>query len=319
MSRKPTYSQASNVHSKTDDSLTTLKAPQYGGPFRQQYEAGAGAEQGSFKGKHPRYPDYWYPDDRERDTYYQIKRQLPNDFGLKYASDKDVQYVIDKRNAKDLATFKKFVEDSIPRGTPWAKEYFEKIMPGWYQSKIDIINDKMGICNRFIDITVRGPQSIEDMYLLFMLYSGKIMFPRNWDELINGLPVARQDFTHGLFNPSRWVDSQYVLSARNQKYLANFAIPGIDIKGLAARELVDTEANLAGDDDAGHNYNQAGTYQITPDDVEPAVAGAPYAGGGTLWARHGAGVINQGFGGANMLGGRGLIRPDVATRINRPV
>lgn len=235
-----TNQDANRFLNKVDNMGTALKAASYGGPSMAGYGGAGnymGSADGEYKAAHPRYPDYVYPDDKERDTYMQVKKALATDqtfAGQVFAGSEDIQYFKDKKAAQELALFKQFVEDSIPRGTPWAKEYFERIMPGWYQSKVEIINEKMSIVQRYIDITVRGPQNIEDMYLLYQLYTGKYALPTTFTELINGVnqTVARADFASGLFNPNRYVPAQVRIGLRNQQNMANFAIPGIDVKGM---------------------------------------------------------------------------------------
>lgn len=235
-----TNQDANRFQNKVDNMGTALKSASSGGPFKSGY--GANTEYmgtNEYIAAHPRYPDYVYPDDKERDTHMQVKKSLAQDqtlAGLVTAGSEDIQYFKDKKAAQQLAMFKQFVEDSIPRGTPWAKEYFEKIMPGWYQSKVEIINEKMAIVQRYIDITVRGPQNIEDMYLLYEIYTGKYVLPDTFSELINGTAeqtVVRADFASGLFNPNHYIPRQVRISVRNQENLANFAIPGIDVKGMA--------------------------------------------------------------------------------------
>lgn len=217
-----------------------------------QYQATA-----EYQAQHPRYPDYLYPDDSERDTEIQIKANLARDptiLGETYVTPSDIQYIKDKKNVRELALFKQFVEDSLPRGTPWAREYFERIMPGWYQSKLDIINDKLSIINRFIEISIRGPQNIDDMYILYQLYSGKISLPGNIQEIIHGnadQQVTREEFSSGLFNPKRYITDAIRISKRNQKYMANFAIPGIDTKGLAEVGVYYQDRGANEDDIAG--------------------------------------------------------------------
>lgn len=240
---RPSYTEAAAFANRVDNFGTALKTPAHGGPsYKRQALAGAGAygivqaREAEYIAEHPRYPDYHYPDDKERDTYYEFKAAMANTepTGRVMASDRDIQYMIDKKNAQELILFKQFVEDSIPRGTPWAKEYFERFMPGWYQSKIDIIQDKLSIVNRFIDMTIRGPQNIEDMFLLYQLYTGKIALPADWASLIRpaSQAVSESNFASGLFNPKKWLKREYMISARNQQFLSNFSIPGVDIKGI---------------------------------------------------------------------------------------
>lgn len=250
---RPTQAEVNRFAAKnTGNNFSSLKAPQVGGPGRITYDAtnfGASTNvSGDFQGKHPRYPDYIYPDDSARDTYYSQMYQVEKmnkEYGkgdvVHTVSPGEVKYWQDKRNAQEAALFKLFVEDSLPRGTPWAREFFERIMPGWYQSKIDIIQDKLSTVNRFIDITIRGPQNIDDMWLLYQLYSGRIALPEKFSDLITGgntQEISAKQFASGLFNPRKYTDNLYRVSIRNQRLLANFAIPGIDTKGLSGTALV---------------------------------------------------------------------------------
>lgn len=274
---RPSYTEAASFANRSDNVGTSLKTPAAGGPSYKQYPGVAAnvadtryQAHSDFSREHPRYPDYQYPDDKARDTYYEAKMALAaaQPTGMVMASDKDINYVIDKKNAQEMVLFKQFVEDSIPRGTPWAKEYFERIMPGWYQSKIDIIQDKLAIVNRFIDITVRGPQNIEDMFLLYQLYTGKFSLPADWTALIRPTEqgVDFGNFASGLFNPKRRIKQQLLISKQNQAYMANFAIPGIDIKNLTAgaaagSQTVDVTANAFNDQTTP--YAAASSYSTT--------------------------------------------------------
>lgn len=232
---KPTQSQARAIHTRVDAPNKALSKPGDGGPMYQTYST-AIEQDARYRDDHPRYPDYVYPDDQEADTQWAAKDQLVEGTGANYTyqlGPKDVQYLLNKKEAQEAVRFKQFVEDSIPRGTPWAKDFFEKIMPGWYQSKIDVVNEKLDIIQRLISITIHGPQSIDDMALLYQIYTGRIEIPQNFEQLIKpasqGLSIGQ--FKSGLFNPKRYVAWEIFVSKRNQEYMANFAIPGIDPKG----------------------------------------------------------------------------------------
>lgn len=110
-------------------------------------------------------------------------------------------------------------------------------MPGWYQSKVDIINQKVDIMKRFMDMTVKGVQSIDDMFLLWQLSQGKVELPQSFQEILQGSAsqsASVEEFSSGLFNPTRWSNNvAFRLSSRNRKFMANITIPGVDVKGFA--------------------------------------------------------------------------------------
>lgn len=251
---RPSNQQAKAFHNKLDGYGDVLKTPGQGGPSYANYQA---EMTGDYRAQHPRYPDFQYPDDKEADTYFKGRETMRTKLGADYQIQlgrADVEYLLRKKDAQEMVRFKQFVEDSIPRGTPWAKDFFEKIMPGWYQSKIDIINEKMGIVQRFVDITVRGPQTIDDMFLLYQIYQGRVTLPTNFADLIrpDTQGVDHPQFSSGLFNPKRYLTSTSMASRRNQDFMANFAIPGIDIKGAAHGQQ--TGAAWAQNNNTGTDY-----------------------------------------------------------------
>lgn len=136
---RPTQAEVNRFAEKnTGMAMSSLKDPQSGGPINRVPEAGGVAANNKFRQHHPNYPDYVYPDDRQRDTYYntlyQLERLNQGDgekgFVSHLVGPGEIQYWQDKRNAQEAALFKAFVEDSLPRGTPWARDFFERIMPG---------------------------------------------------------------------------------------------------------------------------------------------------------------------------------------------
>lgn len=238
---KPTREQTHRVHRKIDEFGQVLKHPSDGGPSYAGTQMGRSAmgnvaEDDNDAAQHPTYPDYNMPEQKEEDTHQQFKAALVESgrFGEGKLEQRDIDYVRSKMDAEENATFKLFVERSLPRGTPWAKEFFEKIQPGWYQGKFEIISQKLELIKRYMKLTLEGPQSIEDMYLLYILYSGRIEMPTSITDIIRPESQGRNDsdYTSGLFSPTRWVSDHYRISMRNQNYLANFAIPGIDAKYL---------------------------------------------------------------------------------------
>lgn len=270
---RPTNAEARAFHNRFDSYGDALKSAGNGGPSRAAYDAGVYNDD-VYKAEHPRYPDYHYPDDKAEDTRIQTMLAGRDFYGAQpqfVIGDREMDYLMKKKEARALLDFKQFVEDSIPRGTPWAKEYFEKIMPGWYQSKIDIINNKLDIVQKFIEITIRGPQSIDDMFLLYQIYQGNIKIPVNFSDLITGgdaggglgQTVNTAQFHSGLFNPKRFLDKKIMLSRHNQQNLANFSIPGIDIKGLAGD--VDTPITA-------NTYSHAGHLSGAPSGLDAANA-----------------------------------------------
>lgn len=282
MSSRVTNQEAKAFALRHNSFGKALKNPSRGGPITREYHEEV--HDGDFRQNHPRYPDYAYPDDQEDDTRMEKRIAARRWFGaapMIHLNEKDFDYLERKKEAQQLLKFKSFVEDSVPRGTPWAKEYFEKLMPGWYESKLGVINEKIDLVQKFVDITIRGPQSIDDMFLLYNLYQGNITLPESFADLIHPEQNKLSDrtFHSGLFNPRRYLDQRIMVARRNQEFLSNFSIPGIDGKGIAAGG--DPRENWADDDwldtAAPMNINNRMNFQNDDDDAEIA----PFA------ARHG--------------------------------
>lgn len=251
MSRRPTKESARSFSERIDTSGRAFKDPGQGGPARlAKKTSGKLQDENGQAGQYPTYPDYYYPDDREEDTRIMYKNLLAKqqpaesvgattgttaDRAIPYLGEakleeRDIQYFMRKREAEELARFKIFCEQSLPRGTPWAKEFFEKINPGWYSSKEEIIDQKLDHVKRFIKIVINGVQDISDMELLYELYQGKYELPTTFEALVNGSANQSLDedkfFTHGLFSPVRYTDTAVRIGASNRELLANFKIAG---------------------------------------------------------------------------------------------
>lgn len=229
---RPTQSQVRANAQKIDNIGGVLKPHEAGGP---RYPTGTNADDDR---QFPMYPDYNMPVNKEADDYMSTKTQLlakDNIQGNLQIGEKDVRWIQARQDAEENARFKLFVETSIPRGTPWAKEFFERIQPGWYQSKFDIISQKLELIKRFMKITLEGVQSMEDMYLIYILATGRIALPTTIADIIRpaNQGLIAQRYTAGTFSPTRYISSQVRIAKTNYDYMANFAIPGIDLKNVA--------------------------------------------------------------------------------------
>ncbi len=225
-----------------------------------------------FIAQHPRYPDYAYPDDQEEDTRIEKKIRTLGWFGGQATlpvTDKDIDYLERKKEAQQYLKFKSFVEDSLPRGTLWAREFFENIMPGWYQSKQEIIQDKFALLRRYAEITLHGPRNIDDMFVLYQFYQGNINLAENFNDMIRGTSNTLSDktFHSGFFGPRRYLDKSLFVAKRNQDFMANFAIPGIDLKSGSATDADRTRYLY---EDAGGNVRPI----INSDRSNPSTQGA---------------------------------------------
>ena len=226
-STRPSQSEANDIAQRVQETGKVTRSPQMGGP--QEFNP----LDANNKARFPMYPGYYFPDDMERDRHVSMKARLAEGKSLGEASltESDINYFIQKENQIELANFKIFLEQSFPRGTPWEREFFEKISPGWYKDKKQIIDEKLDIHKRFIEITLYGPQSGEDAFLLYLLYTGKIELADSFQTLIHPVGTNVSDFKSGSFTPLKTISKTARIADRNRDFMSNFAIPGIDLKG----------------------------------------------------------------------------------------
>lgn len=264
---EPSVSEMRSQAKKVNSIGRVFKDPTHGGPRMDAsqmgtYDSGTKATIASGKdwmaNEHPTFPDYLYPDTKNIDRYMAKKQQLANQsttgesLGEVKAGPEDINYLLTKEDMAESAKFKSFVETSLPRGTPWAKEFFEKIQPGWYRSKEQIINEKIELLKRYFKISLHGPQSIEDMYLIYIVSTGKIELPATVEDIVRPAlsAVDRKLYVSGPFSTTHLVSEQTRISERNQRFLANMSIPGIDSKYISAG------------DDTGHGDGPGGTMKL---------------------------------------------------------
>lgn len=254
---RPTQSQASAFADKLDRTGKVTRSAAQGGPSYRKTAAvkdlishtsgvgmavGADTAQLDYDNNHPTYASYNSPDDVDEDTRILFKAWLANQqrntatdiyLGESKLEERDIKYFQNKLDQQELARFKHFCEASVERGTPWAKQFFEKIMPGWYDEKMQIIDEKLGYVRRYIDIVINGINSTEDMELMYMLYQGKIKLPATFAELIKdpAQGITGADYTSGIFSPKRYTAQNIRLSKNNQKLMSNFKIAGFNSTG----------------------------------------------------------------------------------------
>lgn len=239
---RPSESNMKSTAKKLNSTGVQFKTQKYGGPTASDDTSIESDYDNTFRKEHPTYPDYMFPDTSAEDRYMGTKNEITEQKNRKSeVTDRDIKYQMGKKDMVEAARFKKFVEDSIPRGTPWAKEFFEKIEPNWYKSKEQIINEKVEMLKRYFKIVLHGPQNIEDMYLLYIVATGKIELPTTISDIIKpkSQTVARNKYIAGPFSSKQYVKDDYYVLKRNQDFMANFVIPGIDTKEMNATTRLD--------------------------------------------------------------------------------
>ena len=242
---EPTYSEAHALQKELQGGGRAIKPVALGGPqtadtFTSTNGTATDQEKADAAKEYPNLPQYRFPTDRERDEYMQYKRDLLAQEGVKpqiTVGDQEIKYIQDKEAAVKHAQFLDFIDNSIPRGAPWQKAYFEKFRPGYYKDALTIATNRIDEMKELTRMKITGPQGPDDMKLLYSYYIGERVPPKTINGLIAGEKATAASYRHGLFSPLRGVHNHARLVKDSRDFLSNINIPGFDTTWMEGTEM----------------------------------------------------------------------------------
>lgn len=92
-------------------------------------------------------------------------------------SDGDVNYLLKKKYAAELAKYDTFVWNMIPGADPMSSMFRNKLAPDFVKRQKDTLARNLAIEKKFVDVMTDGVQSQEDMMFVFAVANGEINLP----------------------------------------------------------------------------------------------------------------------------------------------
>lgn len=120
----------------------------------------------------------------ERDEYDDVakaKNILTNDpiLGNQVTvTEKDIQYLLDQRKKEELYQYDDWFYKTFKFGAdPNKVAVAKKMNPEWFSRRSREISKQIEICKKLAKLSLRGPQSQEDVMTLYALDQGRISIP----------------------------------------------------------------------------------------------------------------------------------------------
>ena len=126
-----------------------------------------------------------------RDSYddeMNTKMQLMDDkgmtpFGQVYYDDKVGKWLERKAAVGEAANFDAYFNVNFNKNDLASRQWAQQIHPEFYKAREDEMNERAEIVLRLKKIQLRGPQDKQDLYMLWLIETGRVELPSNWDQI----------------------------------------------------------------------------------------------------------------------------------------
>jgi hypothetical protein len=177
-------------------------------------------------------------------------------FGTVVATDSDFQALEDKRKLAEEANFDAWLGENFHKGDVAARKWLQQTVPDYYAVREKEIDDRAEFAKMVAKVKLRGPQTTEEMVLVYGLSEGKIKLEPGWNvigyvepDAVNPTQADRQNrFASSLLGPMKY-QSQY---ARTQN-ATNPVNPFRQAQGQAANAGGAMWPGVMGGANAGSN------------------------------------------------------------------
>ncbi len=120
------------------------------------------------------------------DDEMNTKMQLMDDtgmtpFGQVYYDDKVGRWLERKAAVSEAANFDAYFNREFNKNDLASRQWAQQIHPDFYKAREDEMNERAEIVLRLKKIQLRGPQDKQDLYMLWLIESGRVELPEDWD------------------------------------------------------------------------------------------------------------------------------------------
>lgn len=132
----------------------------------------------------------------------------------------DAAYLMRKRNAEEKAQFDIWIQQKFNLTDPAQNMMLQGIAPELYQRREEVIDSQQELASRYAKVRLRGPKSIDDLYLEWLIETNRIDLPQGpvWDPKKwrqAQVPTGTSDvawnnkrYEAGFFSPLYWMSSE---------------------------------------------------------------------------------------------------------------
>lgn len=142
-------------------------------------------------------------------------------FGVLQAKDSDFQRLIEIREKELEKQFEQWFATNFDRMDPTHKAMARQLFGKFYQDRLNNLDTNLETTKRIARLKITGPQTKEDLYLMYAMEAG-LIDTDYLDNLLHPEKVARNqndearqaNYRRGLFNPKRFVRGDWGLKNR---------------------------------------------------------------------------------------------------------
>jgi hypothetical protein len=130
-------------------------------------------------------------------------------------------YIVDKRESEQLRLFEEWLNKTYDMGNPLEVNHLRSLYPAFFEKRIQQVEKDADMMKRLARIRIQGgPQTTEDLYLMFAIQSELIDLSQIDSTLWNPTPydggADKKIVERGLFNPLRWASNQQWYKTTNR-------------------------------------------------------------------------------------------------------
>lgn len=124
-----------------------------------------------------------------RDDMVNLKMQLMDKdsgmtpFGQVYFSDKDARWLERKQAAAESANYDSWFNREYNKNDLASRQFAQEIHPEFYAAREREMMERVNEVVALKKIQLRGPQSKEDLYKLWLINTGRVVLPKDWDRI----------------------------------------------------------------------------------------------------------------------------------------
>lgn len=125
------------------------------------------------------------------DDEMNTKMQLMDDkgmtpFGQVYYDDRVGRWLERKAAVSEAANFDAYFGEQFNKNDLASRSWAQKINPEWYAAREKEMAERAEMVLKLKAIQLRGPQSKEDLVMLWLIESGRVKLPEDWDKIAPG-------------------------------------------------------------------------------------------------------------------------------------
>lgn len=149
-------------------------------------------------------------DDKMRQRLQLMDKDGMTPFGQVYYDDSVGRWLEKKEAATELANMDAWFGQNYNKSSIAERQFAQQIYPEYYTEREKLMMERAAMVVKLKAIQLRGPRNKEDLMLQYLVQSGKVQLPKDWDRIgISTLvapdaTVQEQNFARGLVRLPRF-------------------------------------------------------------------------------------------------------------------